>query len=65
MEAFYFNFLDKVITLQNFTLDLSSVPEIFATGDYKVYVILKLRNEIMAHVTVYTTIVSSNKDTFG
>lgn len=51
--------------MKNFSLNIQSIPDIFPSGDYKAFFQLTVGNEILANVTVFSSAVTSNKDTFG
>lgn len=55
----------KGVDVKNVTLNLTAIADIFPSGDYKGYGRIEIGIDILAHGTVYATVFSTNKDTFG
>lgn len=51
--------------LRNFSLSIASIPDIFPSGDYKLYGQFAVRDEVFFHMTVVGSVSSTNRDTFG
>ena len=55
-----------MLNLRNMTIDTSSLPSVFSTGDYKmIFNFVNGNKEELGQVTIIASMSSSNKDTFG
>lgn len=65
LKVFVIYFLLQGVEIRNRSVSTKSFPDIFPSGDYKVFFHTSTKNETIADVMLVYSIISSNRDTFG
>lgn len=55
----------KGVDVKNGSLNIASIPDVFPSGDYKFYIESMIADEIWFQMTIMSSLLTSNTDTFG
>lgn len=55
----------QIVNIKNATVVISTLPDIFPSGEYKGVGEAMVNGEFLVQVTGFVSIISSNRDTFG